>query len=110
MLHGTAGGEIQLRTGLVRRIAAVLILRSPSSPVGLRRARFAFFFVPGCATRSPEGQSVVRDAQRRAPHHEDHRHSRAINLKPARSRLIWPALKCPPITSVGVSEKRPNNS
>src|SRR6266508_4936544 len=28
MLHGTAGGEIQLRTGLARRIAAVLILRA----------------------------------------------------------------------------------
>src|SRR5439155_23104021 len=38
------------------------------------------------------------------------RHASAMNLKESLSRLIWPALKCPPITSVGVSAKRENNS
>ncbi len=33
-----------------------LILRSPSSPIGLRRARFVPF-VSGCATRSPKGRA-----------------------------------------------------
>src|SRR5258708_16762952 len=37
-------------------------------------------------------------------------HPRAMNLKRAPSRLIWPALKCPPITNVGVSAKRENSS
>src|SRR5258708_31684537 len=37
-------------------------------------------------------------------------HPRAMNLKLAPSRLIWPALKCPPITNVGVSAKRENSS
>ena len=33
-----------------------------------------------------------------------------MNLNASPSRLIWPALKCPPITSVGVSAKRENSS
>ena len=33
-----------------------------------------------------------------------------MNLKASPSRLMRPALKCPPITSVGVSAKRENNS
>src|SRR5256885_7396005 len=37
-------------------------------------------------------------------------HPRAMYLKAAPSRLMWPALKWPPITSVGVSAKRENSS
>src|SRR3978361_1399006 len=37
-------------------------------------------------------------------------HPKAMNLKASPSRLIWPALKWPPITSVGVSAKRENSS
>src|SRR5712672_2826294 len=54
------------------------------------------------------------DLQRRiaGPHHEvcHPDYPRATNLKASPSRLIRPALKCPPITSVGVSAKRENRS
>ena len=83
---GTARGEIQLPTAALAALHP-LILRRP------QRGRLGW---------AEHGSSI--------PSRQDLSQPKAMNLKASPSRLIWPALKCPPITSVGVSAKRENNS
>jgi hypothetical protein len=66
----------------------------PSSPYGLRRARFALRETRGCATRSPKGEAWWSQAgSNRRPHHCE-RCALPAELWPHRDRLMGKTAAC----------------